>query len=132
MKSRFRKLAVESLEGRSVLSTMVEYDFNGDGRLDLAAVTNLGTVEIRLDNGGGGYDVSDILAAPTKNQAIVDIYLVRDIDQDGDLDLGTIVQTPKGDNKVASFRNNGNGTFEYIEPATWEPVKWKGPPIRGF
>jgi|GEM_PF-3093301 len=30
MKSRFRKLAVESLEGRSVLSTMVEADFNGD------------------------------------------------------------------------------------------------------
>ena len=132
MKSRFRKLAVESLEGRSVLSTMVEADFNGDGRPDQAAVTNLGTVEIRLDNGGGGYDVSDILAAPTKNQAIVDIYLVRDIDQDGDLDLGAIVQTLSGDMKVAHFRNNGNGTFEYIEPVNREPVKWKGPPIRGF
>lgn len=131
MNSRFRKLAVESLEGRSVLSTLVEADFNGDGRLDQAAVTNLGTVEIRLDNGSGGYDLSDVLAAP-KNEAIVDIYFVRDIDQDGDLDLETIAQTPKGDNLVATFHNNGNGTFEYIEPVKWEPVKWKGPPIRWF
>ena len=58
MKSRFRKLGVESLEGRSVLSTMYQADFNGDGRLDQAAVTNLGTIEIRLDNGSGGYNVS--------------------------------------------------------------------------
>lgn len=128
MKSRFRKLGVESLEGRSVLSTMVEADFNGDGRLDQAAVTNLGTVEIRLDNGSGGYNVSDILAAPTNQGAIVDIYFVRDIDQDGDLDLETTYQKPSGDINVASFRNNGDGTFAYNEPI--DPVKWKGPKPR--
>ena len=130
MKSRFRKLAVESLEGRSVLSTMALADFNGDGRLDQAAVTNLGTIEIRLDNGSGVYNVSDILAAPTNQGAIVDIYFVRDIDQDGDLDLETTYQKPSGDIKVASFRNNGDGTFEYNEPI--EPVKWKGPKPRWF
>ena len=128
MNSRFRKLAVESLEGRSVLSTMYQADFNGDGSLDQAAVTNLGTIEIRLDNGSGGYDVSDILAAPTNQGAIVDIYFVRDIDQDGDLDLETTYQKPSGDIRVASFRNNGDGTFEYNEPI--EPVKWKGPKPR--
>ena len=128
MNSRFRKLAVESLESRSVLSTMVEADFNGDGHLDQAAVTNLGTIEIRLDNGSGGYNVSDILAAPTNQGAIVDIYFVRDIDQDGDLDLETTYQKPSGDIRVASFRNNGDGTFEYNEPI--EPVKWKGPKPR--
>ena len=128
MKSRFRKLGVESLEGRSVLSTVAYADFNDDGRLDQAAVTNLGTIEIRLDNGSGGYNVSDILAAPTNQGAIVDIYFVRDIDQDGDLDLETIAQTRSGDMKVASFRNNGDGTFEYNEPI--EPVKWKGPKPR--
>ena len=130
MNSRFRKLAVESLEGRSVLSTMYQADFNGDGHLDQAAVTNLGTIEIRLDNGSGGYDVSDILAAPTNQGAIVDIYFVRDIDQDGDLDLETTYQKPSGDIRVASFRNNGDGTFEYNEPI--EPVKWKGPKPRWF
>ena len=128
MKSRFRKMAVESLESRSVLSTMVEADFNGDGHLDQAAVTNLGTIEIRLDNGSGGYNVSDILAAPTNQGAIVDIYFVRDIDQDGDLDLETTYQKPSGDIKVASFRNNGDGTFEYNEPI--DPVRWKGPKPR--
>ena len=130
MNSRFRKLNVESLEGRSVLSTMVQADFNGDGHLDQAAVTNLGTIEIRLDNGSGGYNVSDILAAPTNQGAIVDIYFVRDIDQDGDLDLETTYQKPSGDIRVASFRNNGDGTFEYNEPI--EPVKWKGPKLRWF
>ena len=130
MNSRFRKLVVESLEGRSVLSTMVSADFNDDGHLDQAAVTNLGTIEIRLDNGSGGYNVSDILAAPTNQGAIVDIYFVRDIDQDGDLDLETTYQKPSGDIKVASFRNNGDGTFEYNEPI--EPVKWKGPKPRWF
>ena len=130
MNSRFRKLVVESLEGRSVLSTMVSADFNDDGHLDQAAVTNLGTIEIRLDNGSGGYNVSDILAAPTNQGAIVDIYFVRDIDQDGDLDLETTYQKPSGDIKVASFRNNGDGTFEYNEPI--EPVKWKGPKLRWF
>ena len=128
MKSRFRKLAVESLEGRSVLSTMVEYDFNGDGLKDIAAITDQGTIAISLDNGNGGYDVSDILAAPTNQGAIVDIYFVRDIDQDGDLDLETTYQKPSGDIRVASFRNNGDGTFEYNEPI--EPVKWKGPKPR--
>ena len=130
MNSRFRKLVVESLEGRSVLSTMVSADFNDDGHLDQAAVTNLGTIEIRLDNGSGGYNVSDILAAPTNQGAIVDIYFVRDIDQDGDLDLETTYQKPSGDIRVASFRNNGDGTFEYNEPI--EPVKWKGPKLRWF
>ena len=130
MNSRFRKLNVESLEGRSVLSTMVQADFNGDGHLDQAAVTNLGTIEIRLDNGSGGYNVSDILAAPTNQGAIVDIYFVRDIDQDGDLDLETTYQKPSGDILVAPFRNNGDGTFEYNVPI--EPVKWHGPKLRWF
>ena len=128
MNSRFRKLAVESLEGRSVLSTLIECDFNGDGLKDIAAITDQGTIAISLDNGNGGYDVSDILAAPTNQGAIVDIYFVRDIDQDGDLDLETTYQKPSGDIKVASFRNNGDGTFEYNEPI--EPVKWKGPKPR--
>lgn len=132
MKARSTRLTVQALDGRDVPSTTVTADFNGDGRLDLAAVTDQGTVEIRLDNGTGGYDVSDILAAPTKQGAIVDIYLVRDIDQDGDLDLGTTYKKTSGDIIVANFLNNGNGTFESIEPVKTDPVKWKGPPLRGF
>ena len=123
MKSRFRKLGIESLEGRSVLSTMVQADFNGDLRLDVAAITDQGTVAISLDNGNGGYDVSDILVAP-KNQAIVDITYVEDGDHDGDLDLYTIAARPSGNRQFVSFRNNGDGTFEYIEPVRWKAPKW--------
>ena len=129
MNSRFRKLAVESLEGRSVLSTMVEADFNGDGFLDEAAITDPSAITVSLlDPVDGGYDVSEVLTAP-KNQTFVDIGTVHDyFDQDGDLDLQTISQDRSGDLKVASFRNNGDGTFEYNQPI--EPVKWKGRPIR--
>src|SRR5687768_3433145 len=94
MNSRFRKLAVESLEGRSVLSTMVEADFNGDGYLDVAAITDPNTVTVGLfDPTDGGYDVSAILTTP-KNHPIEGIS-VYDADQDGDLDIGSA--TRKGD-----------------------------------
>ena len=80
MNSRFRKLAVESLEGRSVLSTMVEADFNGDGYLDMAAITDPRTITVSLfDPADGGYDVSDILSLPN-NQPIHDLVLA-DIDE---------------------------------------------------
>jgi len=40
MNSHFRKLAVESLEGRSVLSTMALANFNGDHDPDVAVITD--------------------------------------------------------------------------------------------
>jgi hypothetical protein len=121
MNSRFRKLAVESLEGRSVLSTMVEADFNGDGLWDVAAITDANTIAVSLANTVGGYDVSDILSAP-KNQEIIDIYAVEDGDHDGDLDIYALASKPSGSFQVAFFRNDGDGTFDFIEP-----VKWKFP-----
>jgi hypothetical protein len=128
MKSRFRKLGVESLEGRSVLSTMVEADFNGDGYLDVAAITDPTTITVGLfDPADGGYDVSDILSAP-KNQQFIDIRYVQDGDGDGDLDLEALASKPSGSLSLVTFRNNGDGTFDYVEP-----FRWKGRPIfRGF
>jgi len=123
MKSRFRKLAVESLEGRSVLSTMVEADFNGDHLPDIAAITGPNTITISLDNGHGGYDVSDILTA-SKNQSFQNL-LVQDDDGDGDWDITAVALKQSGDQYPQLWRNNGDGTFNYVEP-----FKWKGRPIR--
>jgi FG-GAP-like repeat len=126
MNSRFRKLAVESLEGRSVLSTMVQADFNNDGLLDVAAITSPNTVTVSLANVAGGYTVSDVLSTE-KNQPIVDIYYTQDFDGDGDRDIELLTSKPSGSYQFAAFRNNGDGTFDYVEP-----VKWHGPKLRGF
>jgi hypothetical protein len=124
MNSRFRKLGVESLEGRSVLSTMVEADFNGDGFKDMAAITSPNTIEVSLfDPTDGGYDVSDILSAP-KNESFQNL-LVWDEDYDGDLDITAVAMKPSGVQYSQFWRNNGDGTFDFVEP-----FKWKGRPIR--
>ena len=126
MNSRFRKLAVESLEGRSVLSTMVEADFNGDDYLDLAEITGPNTITVSLfDPADGGYDVSAIITTP-KNQPI-EQFLVVDDEYDGDLDLTVVVSKPSNSSGVMYWRNNGDGTFNYVEP-----FKWKGPKDRWF
>ena len=125
MKSRFRKLGVESLEGRSVLSTMVEADFNGDGYQDVAAITSPTTITVSLfDPADGGYDVSDILTTP-KNTPFVDIAYVEDGGSVGDLDIYAFARKPSGSLQFEIFQNNGDGTFQdYVEPVRWKHTKW--------
>ena len=123
MNSRFRKLGVESLEGRSVLSTMVEADFNGDGNKDLVAITGPNTITVSLfDPADGGYDVSAIITTP-KNQPIQQFLTAND-DGDGDLDITVVASKPSGDAVTMYWRNNGDGTFNYIEPFRWKHTKW--------
>ena len=72
MNSRFRKLGIEPLEGRSVLSTVAFGDLNNDGLLDMAAITAPTTVTVSLANPDGSYTVSAILSVP-KNQPMTDV-----------------------------------------------------------
>ena len=122
MNSRYRKLAVESLEGRSVLSTMALADFNNDGRLDLVAITDPNTITVSLAT-DSGYVVSDILSAP-KNQSF-EYLLVHYDDSDDYLDILANAVTPSGSLSSMNWHNNGDGTFDYVEP-----FRWKGPKPR--
>jgi hypothetical protein len=109
MNSRFRKLAVESLEGRSVLSTMVEADFNGDSYLDRATLTDPNTITVSLfDPTDGGYDVSAILTTP-KSQPIGG-FNVDDYNGDGNLDISTGGLANNRFYSISWF-GNGDGTF---------------------
>ena len=122
MKSRFRKLTVESLEGRSVLSTTAFADFNHDGRVDVAAITDRNTIEVRLANPDGSYHVSDILSSP-QNQPLQYVG-VQDIDADGDLDIEAGGTKNSGSGYGSLWLNNGDGTFQYVEPFRFKHAKW--------
>ena len=122
MNSRFRKLAVESLEGRSVLSTMVEADFNGDSYPDRATLTDPHTIMVSLyDPSDGSYDVSAILKTP-KNEPIEGLS-VYDSDQDGDMDIHSSTPKSGGAWDLHQWLNNGDGTFDSLTTTRWKPSK---------
>src|SRR3954462_790204 len=87
MNSRFRKFAVESLEGRSLMSATAFADFNNDGLMDMAGVTNPTTITVSLANPDGSYRVSATLTAP-KTEPINGIN-VGDYNADGKLNISS-------------------------------------------
>ncbi len=79
-------------------------DFNNDGRVDLVSA-NQGTnnVSLLLDNGAGGYTVSN-WSAGVSPRAVA----TADFDQDGKLDL---VAANGTSNTMSVLYGNGDGTF---------------------
>ena len=123
MKSRFRKLKIESLEGRSVLSTTAFADFNDDGLVDKAELTAPKTITVSLAQPDGSLAVSATFAAPKP----VDSVGVWDLDSDGDLEVYASGSKPGGDYNSFYWMNDGDGSFTYLEP--W---KIKGPKPHGW
>jgi hypothetical protein len=111
MNTRFHsgRMAVEALEGRSMMSAVAYGDFNNDGLVDKAVVTSPLTITVSLANKDGSYTVSAILTS-SKSQPIVDIY-VYDSNADGKLDVGGGSGSggPKFSGNV--WLGNGDGTF---------------------
>jgi hypothetical protein len=85
MKARSTRLAVEAMEDRSVPSTVAYGDFNNDGFVDMAAVTDPRTITISLANQDGSYTVSATLTVP--NRLPVGGVQEGDYNADGNLDI---------------------------------------------
>ena len=116
------RLAVETLEARSMMSAVAYGDFNNDGRVDIAAVTNSTTITVSLAKPDGTYAVSAILTTP-KNLPVSGINL-SDVNADGKLDITAGGLT---NNRFYShtWLGNGNGTFaDRITDKSGHIPKW--------
>ena len=80
MKARSTRLSIETLEGRDVPSTVAYADFNRDGLIDMAVVTNSTTITVSLAKPDGSYNVSATLTAPKS----LPIYGINVDDYNGD------------------------------------------------
>jgi hypothetical protein len=108
MKARSCRLAVEALGDRLVPSTVAYGDFNHDGLIDMAAVTNSTTITVSLANTDGSYSVSATLTAPA-GSPVNGVY-VGDYNGDGNLDVRTGGMT-KSRFYSHTWLGNGDGTF---------------------
>jgi uncharacterized repeat protein (TIGR02543 family) len=109
--------------------TIVAADFNGDGKVDLAALddamgvaNNVNKVWVLLGKGDGSF----LTAVPTATGTGSGYLAYTDLNQDGNLDL---VIADEFASAVAVMLGNGNGTFqpsaEYVmsaQPASIAPI----------
>src|SRR5438128_2546186 len=122
-RSYYSRPAVEALEARSMMSTVAYGDFNNDGRVDIAAITNSTTITVSLAKADGSYTVSAILTA-VKNLPVSGIN-VSDVNADGKQD---IIAGGLTNNRFYGYTwlGNGNGTFgdRIIDKSGHIPKGW--------
>ena len=113
------RFGVEPLEDRRLMSTVAYGDFNNDGRVDMATVTNSTTITVSLANPDGSYRVSAILTAP-KNLPVGGVS-VDDYNGDGKLDIAAGGLT---NNRFYShiWLGNGDGTFGARDTQKSNPI----------
>lgn len=88
-------------------------DFNGDGSPDLVAVNASGDLSVLLNNGNGGFSTG---SSPTSAGSAGGMT-EGDFNNDGKLDFAVAVP---GNNLIAVYMGNGDGTFKVTEAAGGE------------
>jgi hypothetical protein len=88
-------------------------DFNGDGKLDLAAQGPSGSqMRVYLGNGNGTFQAAKTVADSTASGEYVDGIVAADLNHDGKTDLVEIVGPLSGGSAILQvWISNGNGTF---------------------
>ena len=109
MKPRSTRLSIETLDDRCLPSMVAYGDFNHDGLVDMAAVTNPTTITVSLANLDGSYTVSATLSLP-KSQPTNGID-VGDYNGDGNLDISAVSTSKSGDWYSNVWLGNGDGAF---------------------
>ncbi len=89
---------------------LLSADFNGDGKLDLAAnQVATGNVAVMLGAGNGTFAAPVTYTGPGLNASYNGLQMAAaDVNQDGKIDL---VETTGANNKILVFPGNGDGTF---------------------
>ena len=98
-------------------SGVASADVDGDGDLDLLALTGLDVVTVLLNNGSGTFATAQAVSVGWG----ATLVKVADVDGDGDLDLLTAsYSAPNGGigNTVSVRLNNGSGTFGGMQEVT--------------
>jgi len=97
-----------SQKGDTPLRSVALADFNGDGNLDIAALSEASSVFVLLGNGDG------TVRAPTHFATGLNSYslAVGDVNGDGKLDLVTTNTDYSAVNGVSVLLGNGDGTFQ--------------------
>jgi hypothetical protein len=92
---------------------MLADDFNGDGKIDIAVITNsetdppTGEINILLGNGDGTFQTPVVLAADTGISGLV----AGDFTGKGHMDLVATARKTNGDWETLYYTNNGKGAF---------------------
>jgi hypothetical protein len=119
------RFSLETLEGRRMMSTVGYGDFNGDGFVDTATLTNPTTVTVSLaKTDGSGYTVAAVFSIP-KNRPASDIY-VGDFNGDGKQDINAVGGTNSGAFVTHQWLGNGDGTFASMTTSTFRWPKHGG------
>ena len=98
----FRRVATVPIQ--VFAGNLITGDFNSDGNLDLALITNLNQVSLLLGNGDGTFQPARNFLTGISPTSIV----TGDFNQDGNLDLVTSNST---DNSVSVLLGKGDGSF---------------------